>query len=335
MSSQVENIDFVKCKICNKELKELNYHMKKCHSISCDEYIIRYPNSLIICKASSESKSKKVKENYDYKRENNISLSPSTETRLKIAEKSRELHQRKKAEDYDGYMRRQATNAEKARLAKGDNFKHSQETLEKMKGPRLQCRGIPKSEETKEKLSNSKKGKKTRPHTEETIGKMKESWLRRKENKEEYAIYTKTLSDNMSKNIKNGKITRPNSHIPTRWETWYMDFCNKNRIQYKYHYILEGKEFDFYLPEYNTLIELDNEYYHSLTVSIKNDETKNKIAENNDIKLIRISSDDCKSKSKSFEHFEQMLKLGKDDAAMLCEHLVEKRKIVNKEKNLK
>lgn len=69
-------------------------------------------------------------------------------------------------------------------------------------------------------------------------------------------------------------------------------------IKYERQYEVSGKYYDAYLPEYNTLLEFDGDYFHKQTYkeciypiqkrNLKNDKKKNLIAENNGYKLIRI-----------------------------------------------
>jgi len=60
-------------------------------------------------------------------------------------------------------------------------------------------------------------------------------------------------------------------------------------IKYKEQHKIEKFYFDFYLPEKNTLIECDGEYWHSKEKAIKNDKLKNELAKSNDYNLIRFS----------------------------------------------
>jgi len=60
-------------------------------------------------------------------------------------------------------------------------------------------------------------------------------------------------------------------------------------IEYKEQYKIEKFYFDFYLPEKNTLIECDGEYWHSKEKAIINDKLKDELAKINDYNLIRFS----------------------------------------------
>jgi very-short-patch-repair endonuclease len=70
--------------------------------------------------------------------------------------------------------------------------------------------------------------------------------------------------------------------------------CKYTKIIYQFR--LENKIFDFYLPEYNLIIERDGEQHYknntpfttSLNVQIENDKFKTQLAINNNYKIARL-----------------------------------------------
>jgi very-short-patch-repair endonuclease len=48
------------------------------------------------------------------------------------------------------------------------------------------------------------------------------------------------------------------------------------------------KEYDFYIPSLNLLLEIDGEYWHSLPKNVKNDKYKDELAKIAGYKLLRI-----------------------------------------------
>lgn len=54
--SEIENEDYVVCKICNKKLKEINIDHLRLHEINKVEYKMLYPTALLISKKSSNNK---------------------------------------------------------------------------------------------------------------------------------------------------------------------------------------------------------------------------------------------------------------------------------------
>ena len=79
----------------------------------------------------------------------------------------------------------------------------------------------------------------------------------------------------------------------------------KENIKFVKKYELQNKIYDAYLPEHNTLIEVDGTFWHPLfdtdckypfqKESMENDKFKNKLALVNNIKLIRIREDSIPS----------------------------------------
>lgn len=85
---------------------------------------------------------------------------------------------------------------------------------------------------------------------------------------------------------------------PNKFEQRLYNVLKSENIKYTPQYELNGKFYDAYLPEYNTLIEFDGSFFHKETLkeciypiqkrNFKNDKKKNWIAKNNGYKLIRI-----------------------------------------------
>jgi len=86
------------------------------------------------------------------------------------------------------------------------------------------------------------------------------------------------------------------------------------------------RSYDFYLTEFNLLIEADGDYWHSnpnkyddkiLTevqkINIKNDKFKNKLADKSGYNLIRFWETDIKKKNFKFKLFNEIKKYGKKD----------------------
>ena len=77
----------------------------------------------------------------------------------------------------------------------------------------------------------------------------------------------------------------------------------ENDIEYEYQFFLASEEghakpYDFYLPEYNTILEMDGDYWHGgpgceeyhddIEMTRENDKLKNEVARKNDYRIIRI-----------------------------------------------
>ena len=51
----------------------------------------------------------------------------------------------------------------------------------------------------------------------------------------------------------------------TSLEVFFMDECDRLNIEYKRQYPIEkyGHQYDFYVPKYNLIVEMDGEYFHN------------------------------------------------------------------------
>jgi very-short-patch-repair endonuclease len=127
-------------------------------------------------------------------------------------------------------------------------------------------------------------------------------------------IQSKETRDKMSKTaikniLKTGKCKRSKLEI-----AFEMFFILLN-IEYKHSFVVQGFSrvfiYDFYLPKFNCLIEVDGDYYHcnpnskhsipiheTQKINIKNDVLKNKWAKQNDFKLLRFWESDINNNPK-------------------------------------
>lgn len=92
----------------------------------------------------------------------------------------------------------------------------------------------------------------------------------------------------------------------SKLEILFSQMLDKENIKWINQYKIGKKKYDFYLPKYDTLVEIDGDYFHSNSNSgfivdkyfkkkiFKNDIMKNIIAEQNGFKLIRIWETDLK-----------------------------------------
>jgi very-short-patch-repair endonuclease len=85
---------------------------------------------------------------------------------------------------------------------------------------------------------------------------------------------------------------------PNKFEQRLYNVLKTENIKFIEQYEIEGKLYDAYLPEYQTLIEFDGSFWHKESITeciypvqkrnLKNDKIKDVIAKNNGYKLIRI-----------------------------------------------
>lgn len=97
----------------------------------------------------------------------------------------------------------------------------------------------------------------------------------------------------------------------SKLEEIFAKMLDDEKIVWLNQYRIGVKLYDFYLPKYNLLIEIDGDYWHSNSNNgfivdkkfkkkiFKNDILKNLIAEQNGFKLIRIWEKDLKKMKSS------------------------------------
>jgi G:T-mismatch repair DNA endonuclease (very short patch repair protein) len=79
----------------------------------------------------------------------------------------------------------------------------------------------------------------------------------------------------------------------TKPEQALAHFFTTYDLKYEAQYVINYNDlvriYDFYLPEYNVLIEYDGDFWHRLPEQKVNDQIKNEIADSLNYKLVRIS----------------------------------------------
>ena len=147
----------------------------------------------------------------------------------------------------------------------------SKNTIGKKRGPL--------SQEQKDKLSKKLKGIPKPPRTQEHKDKIRRGVL-------------KYLSEN-----------RYNLRKPTGPEIKTKEVLERCNIKFKEQFVIKDRLYDFYLPDYNLLIEIDGIYWHSKNVLQKNmtriqkqikiiDIYKNKLATEQGYTLVRFWEDE-------------------------------------------
>lgn len=140
---------------------------------------------------------------------------------------------------------------------------------------------ISSNKERSEKISKALKGRKMSENTMKRLDTgMREYWSK-KENKEKQRIKQSNLIKNYHYKNK------------SKLELLFEGILNENGFGYVSQYNICGYNFDFYLPKYDIVIEVDGDFYHcnpnkypngpiyeSQKNTIKNDSVKNEICEN-------------------------------------------------------
>ena len=147
-------------------------------------------------------------------------------------------------------------------------------------GNKGKCIGRECSEETRKKISKKLKGRK---YSEKTLRKMSDAFALRMQGRGSF------------------KRTKPELELKKILEKYSIKYKSQFYLMYKKGF---KKIYDFCLPEYNILIEVDGYYWHSKNIrdeDIKNerlkkvrenDKIKDKLALENNYNLIRIWEDE-------------------------------------------
>jgi very-short-patch-repair endonuclease len=164
--------------------------------------------------------------------------------------------------------------------------------------PRVKKYGeaISNNKERGEKISKALSGV---PKSDEHKKKIKEHAIKRWESTEEREKQSKlTIKRLIKNNYRNPK---------TKLEESFENILGLLGIKNKYQFDLDLGIFDFYLYDYKMLIEVDGDFHHCNPNvhgepkypiqfnTIKNDKRKNKIAEDNNVKLLRFWEYDIKN----------------------------------------
>ena len=253
------------CQLCNKQFRNLSSHINSKHGVSKQEYIAQFPDAKIV----------------------------SDELSKRFSKRAEQMHKSLKESNYEQYSTVRKETCKLMRDKKGQGFKHSQQTKLKMKLSAIHRPArLPHTDETKYRISIKNKGKKVNLSEEsKTIksAKQKEKWVIRREDETLFNLYIAKLSQRRSEYIKIHGTALPKKGKLTNIEKKFIDFLREKNIEYFYQYFLEGKNYDFYLPTFHLLVEVDGEYWHRMPQAIKNDLEKHIIAKDQGYKLLRIT----------------------------------------------
>lgn len=79
---------------------------------------------------------------------------------------------------------------------------------------------------------------------------------------------------------------------PTDIELMFATWCMENDINYEFQYVIDGEEtehaYDFYLPDFNLIVETDGEYWHETPIAKMKDEIFEESARRFGYHLIRL-----------------------------------------------
>lgn len=292
----------VKCMICGAIKKELNGHIRM-HNMSADDYKKQFPNALMSSVSSKLAKLNGIKGKK--RKKPNFSQEDLERRRQTLKNKWARL---KEEMGEEAYFKMKKKNADKMRAAKGPEYTHSENTKEKMRGPRLHVRGKKFSKEHCDKLSIAAKTRPSKTRSQQTKEKMSDAWKRRKADIETYQKYIEgvrnrmttpealyRIRENVSKRLQNPALSQKqfNTSIEIKFQKW----LESKNISYIHQYQLSVKSgiftYDFFLVDLRLLVEIDGEYWHRKSLEqINRDRLKLNIAKTENLMCVRISDSD-------------------------------------------
>jgi very-short-patch-repair endonuclease len=138
------------------------------------------------------------------------------------------------------------------------------------------------------KISNALKGKaRTQEHQQKLNASIKKAWQ------------SVELKEKQRENILN-RFLEKKQNKPTALEITFGNLLEVLKLKHQFQYIVDNRTYDFYLNDFNILIEVDGDFYHcnpkkykepiyeSQLVTIKNDALKNQIAKDHGVTLLRF-----------------------------------------------
>jgi very-short-patch-repair endonuclease len=268
------------CKICKKEcdgINSLRSHSIQKHKISADKIYLDYMLNGVEpkCECGCGEKTNFISIGKGYSKfiqshhnkvpgNNNFHKNPETHKKaIKTQKKNWEEGK------YVGWWE----NKSKDTLEKIEGIKEKlRNNKERGKKISKSLKGVAKTEESKLKLSITQKNRyKENPTLKENLSKRRIKWLKT-------------------------KMSKKKSKIESKFET----MLNLMNIKFIYQHEFNNRLFDFYLKNYNTLIEVDGDFYHcnpdskhfeiiyeTQKLTKQNDEYKNNMCIINNIQLIR------------------------------------------------
>lgn len=83
----------------------------------------------------------------------------------------------------------------------------------------------------------------------------------------------------------------------TSIEKFFIDECEKLNLEYKRQYPIEkyGHQYDFYIPKYNLLVEMDGEYFHNLPKQKEKDKMQIEKCKSMGYNIVRITDKQIKN----------------------------------------
>jgi very-short-patch-repair endonuclease len=268
------------CKICKKEcngINSLRSHSIQKHNISSDkiylDYILNGVEPKCECGCGEKTSFISVGKGYSKFIQSHHNRIPGNNNFQKNPETHKKAIQTQKKNWEEGKYVGWWENKSKETLEKIEVIKEKLRN-NKERGNKISnsLKGVPKTEESKIKLSITQKNRyRDNPKLKENLSKQRIEWLKTK-----------------------------NSNKKTNIESKFEMMLSLLNVNFIFQHEFNNRLFDFFLKDYNILIEVDGDFYHcnpsskhnkviydTQKITKKNDNYKNNLCENHNIKLLR------------------------------------------------
>ena len=252
--------DFVICPICNKKFKQLSLHVRMTHNLSREEFLKLYPETKMVCDTTHE---RKLELNKEWKRR----FDEDPEFHDSIVTKGRE-RMAKHRDTINAAIRKSHKLNPQKRINSGK--KAAQKRLEFIRTP-----------EGKQKLRDGKLNSKLFKETHSKAAKKTLARLWKDPEFVEARKRKKGFGLLKEYTLPNGDVVKARSKLEVEIHRQITEL----NISYEYEtlcipYEYEGKSHiyhpDFYIEEYNLIIEGKVEKYHTAEINIvKSEACKN------------------------------------------------------------
>lgn len=161
-------------------------------------------------------------------------------------------------------------------------------------------KGRPLSEQNKENISRALKGRKFSEEHKENLRKVMAT---EEYKRNHHSGCVRAQNDpSVRKKVDEARHKRMTSKLPSDIECKISKQLDDLSIAYDFQHFIFSKKFgrgfcfDFYLPEFNVMIEADGDYWHTLDSSVKNDKEKDKYCKFRHFNLVRIKGSEINKK---------------------------------------
>jgi len=260
--------EIIACMICKKQFNRVTGSHLKNHGITTKDYLIRYPDAKLFSddlryaygKSARENNPMHNKATVEKVRAKLTGMPKSEEHKIKISKNRKGVSWGKHTEEHKEYISEISRKNRQQLLASGWKLpkwsdERKIEQSKKMKGNKIG------------KLANHNKGKSLNLSNEQRIN--------RSNKRREF----------LSKN----KETIRTSSFEDKYAAW----CDSHNIIYEQQFVIDTSKgkwlYDFFLPEFNMLVELDGEYWHCTKKALARDKIKNRLAKKHGFTILRIS----------------------------------------------